>query len=146
VLAPLDALRELDLLSCGEQVDLPDVLQEELQRVGRDLARLFRLLLLFLVLAGDDLDVKLLQRVVEVVDLRRLEIELVECDGDLVCTELTVLLTELEERLRVLGLEQRGDAGDLRCDRCLGCAHSVPPSWTGFVAMPQSARAPGRAP
>ena len=37
VLAALDALRELDLLRRGEQRNLADVLQEELQRVGRDL-------------------------------------------------------------------------------------------------------------
>src|SRR4029079_2473775 len=40
VVAALDALRELDLLGGREQVDLADVLEEELQRVGRDLARL----------------------------------------------------------------------------------------------------------
>ena len=43
VVAALDPLRELDLLGGGEQVDLADVLQEELQRVGRDLERLGRL-------------------------------------------------------------------------------------------------------
>jgi hypothetical protein len=34
----LDPLRELDLLRGGQEVDLADVLQEELQRVGRELA------------------------------------------------------------------------------------------------------------
>ena len=38
MVAALDALRELDLLRRGEQVDLADVLEEELERVGRDLA------------------------------------------------------------------------------------------------------------
>src|SRR4051812_29982127 len=33
-IAALDALRELDLLGGGEQADLPDVLEEELQRIG----------------------------------------------------------------------------------------------------------------
>src|SRR5262249_36504783 len=37
VIAALDALRELDLLGGGEEVDLAYVLEEELQRVGRDL-------------------------------------------------------------------------------------------------------------
>ena len=37
VVSALDPLRQLDLLSGGEQVDLADVLQEELQRLGRDL-------------------------------------------------------------------------------------------------------------
>ena len=38
MVAALDALRELDFLRGGEQVDLADVFEEELQRVGRDLA------------------------------------------------------------------------------------------------------------
>src|SRR5437763_11885919 len=41
MVAALDPLGELDLLCRGEQVDLADVLEKELQRVGRDLARLF---------------------------------------------------------------------------------------------------------
>ena len=49
VVAALDPLRELDLLRGGEQVDLADVLEEELQRVGRDLARLLDRLLLLLL-------------------------------------------------------------------------------------------------
>ena len=40
VVAPLDPLRELDLLRRGQQIHLADVLQEELERVGRDLERL----------------------------------------------------------------------------------------------------------
>ena len=39
MVAALDALRELDLLGGGQQVDLADVLQEELQRVGGELER-----------------------------------------------------------------------------------------------------------
>ena len=39
VVAALDLLRELDLLRRGQQVDLADVLQEQLQRVGRHLRR-----------------------------------------------------------------------------------------------------------
>ena len=38
VVAALDPLRELDLLRRGQQVDLADVLEEELERLGRDLA------------------------------------------------------------------------------------------------------------
>jgi hypothetical protein len=47
MVAALDPLRELDLLGRGQKVDLADVLQEELQRVGRELGvddALFRLL------------------------------------------------------------------------------------------------------
>src|SRR5436190_6504325 len=75
VVAALDPLRELDLLRGGEQVDLADVLEEQLQRVGRDLARLFDGRLLLVLLRGDDLDVQLLECVVEVVYLRRIEVE-----------------------------------------------------------------------
>ena len=37
MVAALDPLRELDLLRGGQQVDLADVLEEELQRIGREL-------------------------------------------------------------------------------------------------------------
>ena len=37
MVAALDALRELDLLRRGQQIDLADVLQEELERVGGEL-------------------------------------------------------------------------------------------------------------
>ena len=60
------------------QVDLADVLQEELQRLGRD----FALVDLGLLLGRlDDLDVQLLEPAVQLVDLRRLELELINRDG-----------------------------------------------------------------
>ncbi len=46
MIAALDALCQLDLLGGGQQLDLADVLQEELQRVGREL-RVYGLLHLF---------------------------------------------------------------------------------------------------
>jgi hypothetical protein len=85
VIAALDPLRELDLLRGCEQIDLADVLEEELQRVGRDLAHLGLGRALLLVRVGnvvDDLDLQLLERVVEVVDLRGLELQLVESQRD----------------------------------------------------------------
>src|SRR6266545_4730105 len=144
VIAALDALRQLDLLRGGEEVDLADVLEKELQRVGRDLARLFGWRLVFLVRAGDDLDLELFERVVEVVDLSRLEIELVERERDLVGAQVPVDLSDLEERLRVVRL-QEVDNGLRWCGHLLGCAHSVPPSWTGVATMPHCASWPGRA-
>ena len=45
------------------------------------------LLRLGLGLGRDDLDLLLVERVVERVDLRRVEVELVEGEGDLVCVE-----------------------------------------------------------
>ena len=75
VVAALDPLRELDLLRGGQQRHLADVLQEELQRVGRDL-RLgsptpARAPLLGLLGRADDLDLRLVERRVELVELRR---------------------------------------------------------------------------
>ena len=66
MVAALDALGELDLLGGGQQIDLADVLQEELQRVGREL-RSARLL---------DLLRRLLERSEEIG--ARLRVELVE--------------------------------------------------------------------
>ena len=70
MVAALDPLRELDLLGGGQQLDLADVLEEELERVGRDLADALvdPHLLLRLRLGGlhvDDLDLQLLERPVE---------------------------------------------------------------------------------
>jgi len=88
MLAALDALRELDFLRGREQLDLADVLEEELQRVRRDLARrLSRPLFLLVVSVVHDLDVQLLERVVELVDLRRVELELAERSRDLFAAE-----------------------------------------------------------
>ena len=96
VVSALDPLRQLDLLSGGEQVDLADVLQEELQRLGRDLT----LVDLGLFLGRfDDLDVQLLELAVQLVDLCRLELELVHRDGELVRCELPGLLGARDQRL-----------------------------------------------
>src|SRR6185503_8684201 len=90
VLAALDPLRELDLLGGGEQWDLADVLEEQLQRVGGDL-RLRRPRALALVVGGrlhaDDLDLLLVEGGVEGVDLGRVQVELVERARELVRVE-----------------------------------------------------------
>jgi hypothetical protein len=52
---------------------------------------------LFLFHDRDHLDVELLESVVEVVDLGRLEIELVESDRDLVGGQLSVLAPGFEQ-------------------------------------------------
>ena len=108
MVAALDALRELDLLRGGEQVDPADVLEEELERVGRDLLRLDLLgrCVVLLVVAGDDLDLELVERLVEVVDLAGVEIELVECERDVVGGQGAGLLAGLQQRPRLLGLER----------------------------------------
>jgi hypothetical protein len=54
MVATLDPLRQLDLLRRRQQADLADLLQKELQRVGRDLARLRDRLLLLGERCDDD--------------------------------------------------------------------------------------------
>ena len=114
VVAELDPLRELDLLRRGEERHLADVLEEELQRVGRDLG-LGRPLLLDLRLAllvADDVDLSLLERGVELVELRRVEVELVERERDLLGVELAGALARLEQRADFEQVEDtRGDRG-----------------------------------
>jgi hypothetical protein len=105
VVAALDALRELDLLRGGQQVDLADVLQEQLQRVGRDLARLRLRRLDLLDLDRDDLDLQLLELLVELVHLARVEVELVECERDLLLTHRSRGLGGLEQVSSFLTLE-----------------------------------------
>jgi hypothetical protein len=80
----------------------------------------------------------------KVVDLTGLEIQLVQCGGDLVGREVSRFPPGVQQRLGVVRLQQVDD--DLRCGDFLGCAHSVPPSWTGVVAMPHCASWFGRAP
>src|SRR3954447_891337 len=145
VVTPLDPLGELVFLRSGQQIDLADVLQEELERVGRDLARRLRDRSLLLGFVGrDDLDMKLLERVVEVVDLGRLEIELVQRNGDLVSVQVTRLTSGIQKRLRVFRLEHIGDASCV--NRFLGGAHSDPPSWIRISAMPHCASCTEQAP
>jgi hypothetical protein len=106
VLATLDPLRELDLLSGGEERHLPDVLQEELEGVGRDLGfgRSLRLGLSRLV-RMDDGDLRLLERRVELVELRRLELELVERERELVRIDLPGAVAALEQPLPLVAGE-----------------------------------------
>ena len=117
MVARLDPLCELDLLRGREEGHLADVLEEELERVGRDL-RLGRLpgalaLRLRLGLVGDDdLDLLLVERVVERVDLGGIEIELVERERQLVGVETPLRAARLEERPPFVGLKN-----DVRC-RC----------------------------
>ena len=88
VLAALDALRELDLLGCREERDLADVLEEELEGVGRDLGLGLDLRLGLVLVGVDDGDLRLLERGVEVVELRGLQLELVERERELVGIDL----------------------------------------------------------
>jgi len=119
VLAALDPLRELDLLSRGEQRDLADVLEEELERVGRDLWLRLDLRLRLLRLVGmDDGDLGLLEGSVEVVELRWLELELVEGERELVGVQLPGAVPRFQESLALVAdedlLDRRSSGSALR--------------------------------
>jgi hypothetical protein len=97
VLAALDALRELDLLCRRQQRDLADVLEEELERVGRDLRLGLRVgLRVVRPVRVDDRDLRLLERRVEVVELRGLEVELVERKRELVGVDAAGAVADLQ--------------------------------------------------
>jgi len=129
MVAALDPLRELDLLRSGQQVDLADVAQEELQRVGRDLARLGDRVLLVRRARVDDLDVDVAQRLVEIVDLSRVEVELAEADRDLLGRQRPRFLRRLEQRARLVGVEDPGHLGSygIVYSGLPTCAHPAPP-------------------
>jgi hypothetical protein len=117
VVACLDPLRELDLLRRREERDLADVLEEELERVRRDLRlrRLPRALALRLrlrLVGNDDLYLLLVERVVERIDLGGVEVELVQRERQLVRIETTLCPAGLEERPPFVALEN-----DVRCRR-----------------------------
>jgi hypothetical protein len=116
VLTALDALRELDLLRRGEQRNLADVLQEELQCVGRDLR--LGLWLGLVRRRRNDRDLRLVERRVDVVELRRLELQLVERERELVRVELPGAVADLEQALPLVTgedfLDRRSSGSALR--------------------------------
>jgi hypothetical protein len=119
VLATLDALRELDLLRGREQRDLADVLEEELQRVGRDLRLGLDLDLRLVRRAGmDDRDLRLLKAGEEVVQLGGLEVQLVERERELVGVDLARPIPDLQEALALFAgeglLDRRSSGSALR--------------------------------
>jgi hypothetical protein len=118
MLAALDALRELDLLRRRQQRDLADVLEEELKRVGRDLGLGLDLGLRVVGVRVDDRDLRLVEGGVEVVELRRLEVQLVECERKLVRVELACAVPRLEQPLALVAgedlLDRRSSGRALR--------------------------------
>ena len=111
----LDALGQLDLLLGGQQADLADVLEEQLQRVRRHVGAQVDLTLALapslghrsfdLRLGGaglevlDDLDLGLLQEAVEILDVGLVEIDLRHCVGDLGEGQNALLLALGDETL-----------------------------------------------
>ncbi len=118
VLAALDALRQLDLLRRRQQRDLADVLEEELQGVGRDLRLGLDRGLRLVGVGMDDRDLRLLERGVEVVELRGLQLELVERERELVCIDLARSVPALEQPLALVAgedlLDRRSSGSALR--------------------------------
>jgi hypothetical protein len=103
VLATLDPLRELDLLRRREQWDLADVLEKELEGVGRDLGLGLDFDLgLIRLTRVDDRDLRLVEGGVDVVELRRLELELVQRERELVRVELARAIARLEQPLALV--------------------------------------------
>ena len=116
MLAALDALRELDLLRGGQERNLADVLEEELEGISGDLR-----LRLDLGLVGprvDDRDLCLFEGGEEVVELRGLELELVERERELVGIDLTRAITDLQKTLALVAgeglLDRRSSGSALR--------------------------------
>ena len=127
MVAGLDALCELDLLRGGEQRHLADVLEEELERVGRDLGFDLPLLLALLrgAVDGDDFDLRVLEGRVELVQLCGVEVELVESEGDLLGVELAGEPAGIEQRARLCQIEDTLD-GDSRRAPHISCAQNRP--------------------
>ena len=88
---------------------LADVLEEELERVRGDLLDLHLLgdRLVLVVVRRDDLDLQLVERLVEVVDLPGVEVELVERHRHVVGVQRPRLAAGLQERAPLLALEHR---------------------------------------
>jgi hypothetical protein len=104
MVAAFDPLGELHLLRRGQERNAADVLEKELKGVGSDLRRKLDLRFRF-VLHGDDGDPRLFQGSVELVDLTRLELELIERECDLVGIEAARPIAALEEPLRLIRCE-----------------------------------------
>ena len=116
MVSALDPLRKLDLLRRGEQLDPPDVLEEQLQRVRRRLERARldgRPFVVRLDRLGHDLDLLLLERLEQLVELTRLEVEIVEGERDLLRGHRPAFPCGVDQCPRLVRVENIVDA--LRC-------------------------------
>jgi len=103
----------------SEKRHLADVLQEELQRIGRDLGRRLDFGLGVVDCVGvDDRDLRLFESCIEVVQLSRVEVELVESERELVGVELAGAIAALEQPLALVAredlLDRRSSGSALR--------------------------------
>jgi len=124
MVAALDALGQLDLLRGGEERHLADVLQEQLEGVGRDLG--IGTELAFDFVRVDDLDLRVVESGVELVELSRLETELVERQRNLVRVETAGLEAALEQALRLVGREDIVDRCPTGRALCFASGQTAP--------------------
>jgi hypothetical protein len=128
VIPTLDPLRKLDLLRGGQQLDLADVLEEELQRVRGDVRPLGLDRVVDRLPVLDELDLELLDQAVELVDLPRVEMELVEREGNLVRIEVPRLASALKKLPGLLGVENYFRTPFRTCPGCRACFQAGTPS------------------
>jgi hypothetical protein len=128
VVAALDPLRELDLLRGRQQVDPADVLEEELQCVGRHLARgrLDLGLRLVVGVAVDDLDLELFEDDVELVELRPVDVELVERQRDLLRGQRPVFVRGHQQASGLVRIQNVPHRPACRLAFGCVCVHSAP--------------------
>ncbi len=140
--AALDALGEIDLLLCGQQPDLADVLQKQLKGVGGHVRlEVDRRLLARAALVGrpvdrigglgsrvdllDEIDLGLLKKAVQLFDVGLVEIELRDCARDLGVREHAGQLTLRHKALDLFEFLQfdYGHCVRFHVVRRLGSAH-----------------------
>ena len=78
------------------------------------------------LLGADDVDLRLLERRVELVELGRLEVELVEREGDFLGVELAGALPRLEQRPHLEQVEDACGGGRLSRTSGVRCAQTAP--------------------
>ena len=102
LVALLDALGELDLLRGRQQRYPTDVLEKQLQRIGRDFAgrEIERRADFVGQLLGDDLHVCSIKSAIDVLDLRVRQVELVECASQILVRDSASLFSLRQKRPR----------------------------------------------
>ena len=116
----------------GRTIRMPVHIVEKLNKIVRSERKLrAELGLLRVAAVVDHLDLKLLEGVVEVVELARVQLHLPERGGDLVGAQRTRVARALQQTLRLLRLEHFRDG--CRPDPLPLLAHCVPP--LGFVTV-----------
>ena len=102
LVALLDALGEFDLLRRSQQRHTPDVLEKQLQRIGRDFAsrEVERRASLVCRLRSNDLHVRRIESAIDVLDLRVGQVELVERASQILVRDSASLFSLRQKRPR----------------------------------------------